>query len=181
MSNDASSNEQPSGFLSLVCGLFLIAAVIASVSFLLSRPVSVPTVDQERAAKRIATREQIDKVDSERINGLAWIDKSKGSVHLPIGRARELVVKELAGKKPAASSVPVEPSLPPPAPFDPDAAEPAPPALPSSPQGANTIRFPVLPKVNAAAAPVPAPQGVSPQTNPAPAPAAAGSTQTTVK
>jgi hypothetical protein len=142
MSNDTNSMERPNGFLSFLWGLLMIGGVVAFVSYRLNRVEAGTSVDAERAAKRVSVREQSEKADQDKLHSLAWIDKSKGTVHLPIGRAQELVAAELASKKKVPSTVPVDAPLPPAAPFDPNAAEPAPPALPSAPQGADLIRFP---------------------------------------
>jgi hypothetical protein len=76
-------------------------------------------------------------------------------VRLPVDQAMKLVAADLAGKKPAPSTVKVDPPLPMPPPYDPNAAEPAPGALPSSPQGSDTIRFdPPVVAPSAAIAPV---------------------------
>ena len=67
--------------------------------------------------------------------------ESKGVVRLPIADAKKVALSELQAKKPAPSSVKVEPPLPMPV-IDPNATEPPPPALTSAPQGADTIYFP---------------------------------------
>jgi hypothetical protein len=59
--------------------------------------------EETRAKKRMenlkASREEADKA----LNTYAWIDKNKGVVRIPISRAMELTVAELAEKKPAAA------------------------------------------------------------------------------
>ena len=100
----------------------------------------------------------------------AWVDKAKGTVHVPIADAMKLVVADLRAKKPAPSSVKVEAPLPMPV-ADPNSAEPPPAALPSAPQGADTVRF-----AQPAAAEPPAPVARIPPApakpaEPAPAPA----------
>jgi hypothetical protein len=59
--------------------------------------------EETRAKKRIenlkTAREDVEKA----LNTYAWIDKNKGVVRIPISRAMELTVAELAQKKPAAA------------------------------------------------------------------------------
>jgi hypothetical protein len=142
MSNETNSMERPNGFLSFLWGLLMIGVVVAFVAYRLSRVDGGSSVDGERAAKRVSVREQTEKADQEKLSSLAWVDKAKGVVHLPLSRAQELVAAELATKKKGPSTVAVDAPLPPAAPYDPNAAEPAPPALPSAPQGADLIQFP---------------------------------------
>ena len=120
--------ERPNGFLSFLWGLLMIGVVVAFVAYRLSRADGGSSVDGERAAKRVSVREQTEKADQEKLHSLAWVDKAKGVVHLPLSRAQELVAAELATKKKGPSTVAVDAPLPPAAPYDPNAAEPAPPA-----------------------------------------------------
>ena len=118
-------------------------------------------VDLRRAAERLANRTKLDEAAEKQLSSFGWVDKAKGTVHLPISDAIALVVRDLSAKKPTASAVKVDAILPMPV-VDPKSSEPAPSALPSSPQGADTVRF--LP----AAAPTVAVPPVAP-TNPSPA------------
>ena len=137
------------------------------------------SLDQRRAAKRVEIRTQLEKEAQERLGSFGWDDPTKKTtVHIPINDAIAAIVQELKDKKPKVSQVKVEPPLPMPV-IDPNSKEPPPPALPSAPQGADTIRFdyPFAPP-EAAAAPAPAapaaatPAPAKPATPP-PAPAVA--------
>ena len=59
--------------------------------------------EETRAKKRMenlkTSREDADKA----LNTYAWIDKNKGLVRIPIGRAMELTIAQLAQQKPAAA------------------------------------------------------------------------------
>ena len=59
--------------------------------------------EETRAKKRMenlkTSREDADKA----LNTYAWIDKNKGVVRIPISRAMELAIAQLAQQKPAAS------------------------------------------------------------------------------
>ena len=134
-------------------------------------------LDQKRAAKRIEIRTQLEQEAQERLGSFGWDDPTKKTtVHMPITDAIAAIVQELKDKKPKVSQVKVEPPLPMPV-IDPNSKEPPPPALPSAPQGADTMRFdyPVAPP-EAAPAPAPAtPAAPAPAkaAPPPPAPAAA--------
>ena len=59
--------------------------------------------EETRAKKRMenlkTSREDADKA----LNSYAWIDKNKGLVRIPIGRAMEVTIAQLAQQKPAAA------------------------------------------------------------------------------
>ena len=59
--------------------------------------------EKTRAKKRMenlkTSREDADKA----LNSYAWIDKNKGLVRIPIGRAMEVTIEQLAQQKPAAA------------------------------------------------------------------------------
>jgi hypothetical protein len=158
--------RQPNAFLVFLGVAAAITVVILIVGGLVGRQPEVETVDAKRATQRLEARAKLDQTDREALSSAAWVDKEKGIVRLPIDDAVKLAAKDLAGKKPAPSQVKVDPPLPMPPPYDPNSKEPPISALPSAPQGADTIRFdPPAPLPPAAAPAAPA--------APAPAPAAA--------
>ena len=57
--------------------------------------------EQTRAKKRMEGLQKLRKDDDEALNTYSWVDKNKGVVRVPISRAMELTVAELAKKKPA--------------------------------------------------------------------------------
>ncbi len=142
------------------------AAALALVVILFGEVIGakpkVELVEQKRAKQRIETREKLEKAAHEQLTTVDWVDKTKGVVRLPVSDAMKLVAGELSAKKPAPSQVKVEPPLPMPAPFDPAAVEPPPPALPSSPQGADIIRFDP-PVAVSETAPIPTPETSEPK------------------
>ncbi len=167
-----SPNRTPNGFvvfLGSAAAFVVVAAVFAGV---LAAHKPVDEVDQKRAAQRLEARTKLDAEAQEKLNSLGWTDKAKGLAHVPIADAMAMVATELAAKKPAPSSVKVEPPLPMPV-VDPKSAEPPPAALPSAPQGADTIRFaaPAAAETPAAPAPVAPPAASEKPPEPAPAPA----------
>jgi hypothetical protein len=136
----ASSTRSPNSFL-VFCGS-LLAVLIVAILFVFSiaagpRPSDL---DKKRAEQRIAVRTKLEKEANDALTTEGWVDKAKGIVRVPVTGVFALTAKELATKKPAPSQVKVEPPLPMPV-VDPNATEPPPPALPSAPQGADTIRF----------------------------------------
>ena len=157
-------SRTPNGFLVFLGSAAALAVVAIVFGGAISREPKMDLVEQKRAQQRIDTREKLDKAVQEQLGTVDWVDKAKGVVRLPVDDAVKLVAAELAAKKPAPSQVKVEPPLPMPPPFDPNAAEPPPPALPSSPQGADTIRF------DSPIAAVPAPAAPAPVPPPATAP-----------
>src|ERR1700731_1084510 len=71
--------------------------------------------EQMRAENRAKKLKDARDEDAKALAGYAWVDKAKGTVRLPIDRAMELAVAELANKKPA-SAYPVATPEPPAAP-----------------------------------------------------------------
>jgi len=57
--------------------------------------------EQMRAEARAKKLKDAREEDSKALTGYAWIDKTKGTVRLPIDRAMELTLTDLANKKPA--------------------------------------------------------------------------------
>ena len=118
--------------------------------------------EQTRAKKRMETLKTVREDAEKALNTYAWIDKNKGVVRIPINRAMELTIAQLAQQKPApagpiatpgpqATAVPASPASA--GPPKPGAAQPA-----ASPSPA------------AAGSPSPAPQQ-SPPPSASPAPA----------
>src|SRR5262245_43237857 len=61
------------------------------------------TYEKIRAENRIKKLKDARDEDAKVLNAYAWIDKSKGTVRLPVERAMELTVADLASKKPAVA------------------------------------------------------------------------------
>ena len=166
-----SNNRTPNGivvFLGSAAAFVVVAAIFVGA---LASTTPSNEVENKRAAQRIETRAKLEAEALEKLNSTGWVDKAKGTVHVPIGEAMTMIVAELTAKKPAPSSVKVEAPLPMPV-ADPASNEPPPAALPSAPQGADTVRF--TPTAAAAPTPVIVPAQPSaapekPATPPAPA------------
>src|SRR5437899_11506286 len=106
--------------------------------------------EETRAKKRMENRKTSREDADKALNTYAWIDKNKGVVRIPIGRAMELTIAQLAQQKPAAVGPIAKPEA--------QAASPAP---AGSPQPSAT---------QPAASPSPAAQS-SPPASASPAPA----------
>jgi len=161
------SHRTPNAFVIFLgtAAAFAVVALVFGGKLASQKPVN--EVEQKRAAQRVETRTKLDAEAAAKLGSLGWADKAKGTAHIPIDQAMTMIVAELTAKKPAPSSVKVEAPLPMPV-ADPKSAEPPPAALPSAPQGADTVRFPlpaaeVIPATPAApAAPAPEKPAVAP-------------------
>jgi hypothetical protein len=153
-------------FVGSLAALFLVA-VFFIVSIASGKQPN--EVDRKRAAQRHSVREKLDQESHQLLTTEGWSDKAKGIVRVPVKDVYASTITELKAKKLVASQVTVEAPLPMPV-ADPKSTEPAPSALPSAPQGADTIRFQTLQTPEPAAAeatgtsPVPSPASSSPPT-----------------
>ena len=137
--------------LSTWLGVVLLFALFGVVVLAIIGPLPRGSdYEETRAKKRMenlkTSREDADKA----LNTYAWIDKNKGVVRIPISRAMELTIAQLAQQKPAAAGPIATPEA--------QAASPAP---AGSPQPGTT---------QPAASPSPAAQS-SPPASASPAPA----------
>jgi hypothetical protein len=57
--------------------------------------------EEKRAKERMEKLKTVHEDAEKALNTYAWIDKAKGVVQVPISRAMELTVAQLAGQKPA--------------------------------------------------------------------------------
>jgi len=116
--------------------------------------------EETRAKKRMEKLKTVREETEKDLTTYAWIDKNKGVARIPISRAMELTVAELAQKKPAPAgpiatpAVEASPAVPAgsaaPASPKPGAAQPA--GSPSAPAPAASA----LPAAQTAASPAPA-------------------------
>ena len=59
--------------------------------------------EETRAKKRMENLKTAQEDAEKALNTYAWVDKNKGVVRIPIGRAMELTATDLAQKKPVAA------------------------------------------------------------------------------
>src|SRR5438067_8907416 len=136
-----------STWLGIVCLFVLFGLIVLAV---IGPSPRGNDYEQARAQKRIERLKTLREETEKELTNYAWADKSKGVARIPIERAMQLTVAELAQKKPAPAG-PI--------------ATPAPPAAQTPPAGA--LPVPTAAAPGAAVSTPPA----SGSTSPSPAPA----------
>jgi hypothetical protein len=149
-----------STWLGIVCLFALFGLTVLAV---IGPSPRTSDYEEARAKKRMEKLKTLREESQKELTTYAWVDKNKGVARIPIDRAMEVTVADLAQKKPA----PAGPIATPPAPAAPAAASPA----AAAPQGA-AVSSPAAqtaakagPPPSGAASPSPATQ----QSPPAPA------------
>jgi hypothetical protein len=140
-----------STWLGIVCLFVLFGLIVLAV---IGPSPRTSDYEETRAKKRMEKLKASHEESQKELTTYAWVDKNKGVARIPIDRAMEVTVTDLAQKKPA----PAGPIATPAAPAAPAGASPSPAA---SPQGAAVSSPPSA----IAASPPPATQ----QSQPAPA------------
>ena len=136
-----------STWLGIVCLFVLFGLIVLAV---IGPSPRGSDYEQTRAQKRMERLKTLRDESQKELTTYAWVDKSKGVARIPIDRAMELTVAELAQKKPAPAG-PI--------------ATPAPPAAQTPPAGTSPGPTAAAP---GAAVSTPAASGAS---SPSPAPA----------
>ena len=90
------------------------------------------TYEETRAKKRMETLKTVRDEAAKALTTYGWIDKNKGIAHIPIDRAMELAVVDLARQKPVPAGPIATPE--PQAPASPASPAPASPAPAGSPK-----------------------------------------------
>src|SRR5262249_23203695 len=149
-----------STWLGIVCLFVLFALIVLAV---IGPSPRGSDYEETRAKKRMEKLKALHEETQKQLTTYAWVDKNKGVARIPIDRAMEVIVADLAQKKPA----PAGPIATPAAQIPHTGASPAPaaspqtgkaqPAQPSAPGGS--------PAGHGAASPSP----VTQQSPPAPA------------
>jgi hypothetical protein len=125
------------------------------------------TYEETRAKKRMENLKTVRDEAAKALTTYGWIDKNKGIAHIPIDRAMELAVVDLARQKPVPAGPIATPE--PQAPASPASPAPASPAPAGSPQS-SPAQPGVSPSARAPASPPPqAPQSLSGSHSPEPA------------
>ena len=97
--------------------------------------------EDTRAKKRVENLKTVRDEAAKALMTYGWIDKNKGVAHVPIDRAMELTLAELAQKKPApAGPIAAPQAQTPAAPANPAPASPAPPSSPAQPAASPSTR-----------------------------------------
>ena len=155
-----------STWLGVVCLFVLFGLIVLAI---IGPSPRTSDYEETRAKKRMERLKTLHEESQKELTTYAWVDKSKGVARIPIDRAMEVTVADLAQKKPAPAG-PIATPAPPAAPAG------ASPAAPAVPQGAAISPGAVAPAKAAsppaagAASPSPAAQQSSPApASPAPA------------
>ena len=114
-----------STWLGIVCLFVLFGLIVLAV---IGPSPRTSDYEETRAKKRMEKLKALHEENQKDLTTYAWVDKNKGVARIPIDRAMEVTVADLAQKKPA----PAGPIATPPAPAAPAAASPA----GATPQGA---------------------------------------------
>jgi hypothetical protein len=151
-----------STWLGVVCLFVLFGLIVLAV---IGPSPRTSGYEETRAKKRMERLKALNEETQKELTTYAWIDKNKGVARIPIDRAMELTVADLAKKKPAPAGPIAAPAAPAAAP--PGGASPAPAALqqPGTAQPAQPGAPAGSPAGHGAASPSPATQ----QSPPAPA------------
>ena len=160
--------QSPAPFSTWV-GVVLLFALFGVIAVALIGPTPRgDSYEKMRAEARMKKLKDARDEDSKALSGYAWIDKNKGTVRLPIDRAMELMVADLANKKPATAYAIAAPEASA-APGGAAAASPAPSPAPS-PQSSGTPKPTSVAGQNSEARGQPAgavnPPAVQPSTQP---------------
>src|ERR1044071_8984274 len=115
-----------STWIGIVCLFVLFGLIVLAV---IGPSPRTSDYEETRAKKRMEKLKALHEETQKDLTTYAWVDKNKGVARIPIDRAMELTVAELAQKKPA----PAGPIATPASQTSPGGASPAPPA---GPQGA---------------------------------------------
>jgi hypothetical protein len=164
-----------STWLGIVCLFVLFGLIVLAV---IGPSPRTSDYEETRAKKRMEKLKALHEESQKELAAYAWVDKNKGVARIPIDRAMELTVADLAQKKPAPAGPITTPasaeaaSGKPPAQTAPAGASPAPaaPQQPSTAQPAQPRAPAGSPAGQSAPSPSPATQQ-SPSAPASPAPA----------
>jgi hypothetical protein len=129
-----------STWLGIVCLFVLFGLIVLAV---IGPSPRTSDYEETRAKKRMEKLKALHEETQKDLTTYAWVDKNKGVARIPIDRAMEVTVADLAQKKPApagpiatppAQAAPAGASPAPGAPQQPGAAQPAQPSAPAASQ-----------------------------------------------
>ena len=145
-----------STWLGIVCLFVLFGLIVLAV---IGPSPRTSDYEETRAKKRMEKLKALHEETQKDLTTYAWVDKNKGVARIPIDRAMEVTVADLAQKKPAPAGPIATPAVQ-------AAPAGASPAAPAAPQGA-AVSSP--PSAIAASPPSAAQQSPPAPASPAPA------------
>src|SRR6266581_2460534 len=117
--------------LSTWVGIVLLFALFGVIVLAIIGPAPRgSSYEETRAKKRVENLKTVRDEANKALNTYGWIDKTKGAARIPIGRAMELTVAELAKQKPAPAGPIAAPEAQATASAPATATSPAPPTSP---------------------------------------------------
>jgi hypothetical protein len=138
--------------LTIITTLVMLLVFAGLVWIVFLQKQAIPTTTDQEKEERLKNLAQLNADNQKILTTYHWVDKSKGIVGIPINRAMDLVLKDLAANHPHAAG-----------PVNPPAASPTPVVSPA-PAAANQEATPA-PSANVTSAPSPA---ASPSSSPEP-------------
>jgi hypothetical protein len=99
-----------STWLGIVCLFVLFGLIVLAV---IGPSPRGSDYEQTRAQKRMERLKTLREENQKELTTYAWVDKNKGVARIPIDRAMELTVAELAQKKPAPAGPIATPAMQP--------------------------------------------------------------------
>src|SRR5437899_6112308 len=97
-----------STWLGIVCLFVLFGLIVLAV---IGPSPRGSDYEQMRAQKRMERLKTLREESHKELTTYAWVDKNKGVARIPIDRAMEVIVAELAQKKPAPAGPIATPAL----------------------------------------------------------------------
>ncbi|HZE12762.1 MAG TPA: hypothetical protein VE086_03310 [Chthoniobacterales bacterium] len=142
--NEPLQHYQPRGMFSTWLGMVLLFAFFGLLALVIVKASPRGSdYEKKRAEARMKKLEDAQKENLAALNSYAWVDKNKGVARIPIDHAMEIMLAELAAKKPTAAG-PI--------------AAPSPSAAPETSPGASASASPAA---SASASTTPKPTSVS--------------------
>src|SRR5512132_870673 len=102
-----------STWLGIVCLFVLFGLIVLAV---IGPSPRTSDYEETRAKKRMEKLKTLHEESQKELTTYAWVDKNKGVARIPIDRAMEVTVADLAQKKPAPAgpiATPAAPAAPP--------------------------------------------------------------------
>jgi hypothetical protein len=108
------ANQSPTFSPSMVVAILAVLLLFAGLGWYLSvQRQPLPSTDKERQEQRVKNLADLTAENQKMLTSYRWIDKEKGIVGIPIDRAMQLELANLAGKHPHAAGPITQPTASP--------------------------------------------------------------------